>query len=520
VSELELRHRHPIHRFAGWAGLALVCILAAFIFTYFAYTRRFIVGLLSVAALVTPAVLFLVFAHEKARLWWARIMIAMLPLGLLFRFGTDQVPITPATFMFLINLFVIVFDKLQGYEGGNREPTPLRKPLGIWLVTIIFSTMVSRFAVHGMLELIPLLLSTTVYIYIRTYIHDERELESLLKAFTVGACYSLGSGYFELYKGQTYTADLSHESQSVTMYSDVFRVDGSFYGPNSFVYFSASVAILYTVMFFYWRSRRWKIFSLILAVSGVVLSIFSYSRGGVVGLAAGMLFLILALPPPSKRLKMYLVIIPLALAVVVGVTIPVIGAQSRGTGVIAVQELQQAALEARSAEEIADLISSLSRPIMWYWSFEFWKQSPIWGIGHSNFEGYFNVVMPDVFRMFGFYPRHPHNIFIYALLSTGVIGLGCLIVIVAKLTGYLIGGIRHRGTFIGYFSTAMMGIWVLTFVHGLVDAVFVLPLTMPLAGMFFFFLASSTFVMDAVKERRAREKMGLSAVPAAGTPRA
>jgi len=520
VSELELRQRHPIHRFAGWAGLALLCVLAAVSFTYFAYTYRFIIGLLAVGVLIAPAALFLVLSHEKARLWWARIMVALLPLGLLFRFGSDQVPITPATFMFLVNLFVIVLDKLQGREMASRGPTPLRKPLGICLVTIIFSTLLSRFAAHGMLELIPLLLSASVYVYIRTKIHDERELESLVKAFTVGACYSLGSGFFELYKGQTYTADLSHESQSITMYSDVFRVDGSFYGPNSFVYFSASVALLYTVMFFYWKSWRWKIFSLALAVSGVVLSIFSYSRGGVVGLAAGMLFLILALPPPKKRLKMYLVIIPLALVVVIGVTMPVIGAQSRGTGLIDPRELQQVALKAESSGEVADLISSLARPIMWYWSLEFWKNSPIWGIGHSNFEGYFNLVMPDMFRMFGFYPRHPHNIFIYALLSTGVIGLGCLIVIIAKLAGYLFGGIRHRGTFIGYFSIALMGIWVLTFVHGLVDAVFVLPLTMPLAGMFFWFLASSTFVMDAVKERRAREKMGFSTMPAEGSPEA
>ncbi|OGD78881.1 MAG: hypothetical protein A2Y64_08595 [Candidatus Coatesbacteria bacterium RBG_13_66_14] len=505
MSELELKERHPIYRFAGWAGLVLLCILVAVTFAYFAYTRRFMIGLLGVAALIVPAALFLVFAHEKARLWWARIMVALMPLGLLFRFDTGEFHLTPALFMFLVNLFVIVLDKLQGYEGEKPKPTPLAKPLGVWLVTIIFSTLVSRFAVHGVLELIPLLLASTVYVYVRLYIRDERELESLIKAFTVGACYSLGSGYFELVKGVTYTADLSRESQSITMYSDVFRVDGSFYGPNSFVYFSASCAILYGVMFFYWRKWRWKIFSLGLALSGAVLSIFTYSRGGVVGLAAGILFVILALPPPKKRRSLYLVVIPLALAVAIGVAIPVLGEQSRGTGLVDPQEMQEVAVSTESAGQVADLISSLARPIMWYWSFEFWKKSPVWGIGHSNFEGYFNLVMPDMFRMFGFYPRHPHNIFIYALLSTGLIGLACLLVIVGKLTRYTFSGIRHRGTFIGYLSIALGGVWLLTFIQGLVDAVFVLPLTLSLAGFFFFFLASSTFVMEAVKERRARE---------------
>ncbi|MCX7022524.1 MAG: O-antigen ligase family protein [bacterium] len=517
MSEIELSHRHPIQRFSGWAGLALICVLVGVTFTYFAYTYRFIIGLLASAALIAPVVLFLVFAHEKARLWWARIMVALMPLGLLFRLGNDEFYITPALFMFLINLFVIVLDKLQGYEGEKPKPTPLAKPLGIWLFTIVFSTVVSRYAVHGLLDLIPLLLASTVYVYVRLYIRDERELESLIKAFTVGACFSLGSGYFELAKGVTYTADLSHESQSVTMYSDVFRVDGSFYGPNSFVYFSASCALLYSVMFFYWRNWRWKIFSLVLAISGAVLSIFTYSRSGVVGLAAGMGFLILALVPPKKRRKLYLILIPLALAVAAGVLIPVMGAQSRGTGLVDPQELQQSTVTADSAGQVADVISSLARPIMWYWSFEFWKTSPIWGIGHSNFEGYFNLVMPDMFRMFGFYPRHPHNIFIYALLSTGLIGLGCLIVILVKLVKFTFSGIRHRGTFIGYLSIALASIWLLTFIQGMVDAVFVLPLTLPLAGFFFFFLASSTFVMDAVKERHAREKMGPSSLPADGS---
>lgn len=512
MSELELKERHPIYRFAGWAGLALLCILVAFTFSYFAYTRRFIIGLLATTALIAPAALFLVFAHEKARLWWARIMVALMPLGLFFRFGSDEFYITPALFMFLINLFVIVLDKLQGYEEKKRKPSPLSAPLGIWLVTIIFSTLVSRFAVHGVFELIPFLLASTVYVYVRLYIRDERELENLIKAFTVGACFSLGSGYFELAKGVTYTADLSHESQSV-MYMDVFRVDGSFYGPNSFVYFSASCALLYGVMFFYWRTWRWKIFSLILALSGAVLSIFTYSRGGVIGLAAGILFLILALPPPKKRLKLYLVVLPLALAVAIGVAIPVLGAQARGTGLVDPQELQQA-VSSESAGQVANLISSLARPIMWYWSFEFWKTSPLWGIGHSNFEGYFNLVMPDMFRMFGFYPRHPHNIFIYALLSTGLIGLGCLLVIIFKLTKYTFSGIRHRETFIGYLSIALGSIWLLTFIQGMVDAVFVLPLTIPLTGFFFFFLASSTFVMDAVKERLALEKGASPVTPA------
>jgi len=517
VSELELKERHPIYRFAGWAGLALLCTLVAVSFTYFAYNRRFIVGLLSVAALIAPAALFLVFAHEKARLWWARIMVALLPLGLLFRFGPDEFYFTPALFMFLINLFVIVLDKLQGREVEKPKPTPLAKPLGIWLVTIVFSTIVSRFAVHGVLELIPLLLASTVYVYVRLYIRDERELESLIKAFTVGACYSLGSGYFELAKGVTYTADLSHESQSVNMYADVFRVDGSFFGPNSFVYFSASCTLLYGVMFFYWRKWRWKIFALVLAISGAVLSIFTYSRGGVVGLAAGLLFLVLALPPPKKRKKMYLVLIPIALVVAAAVAIPVMGEQARGTGLVDPQELQQVSVSSESAGQMANLISSLARPIMWYWSLEFWKNSPIWGIGHSNFEGYFNLIMPDMFRMFGFYPRHPHNIFIYALLSTGLIGLGCLIFIVVKLTRFTFSGIRHRGTFIGYLSIALGSLWLLTFIQGMVDAVFVLPLTIPLAGFFFFFLASSTFVMDAVKERLALEKGASREAPAEGS---
>jgi len=514
VSELELKERHPIYRFAGWAGLALLCILVAFTFTYFAYTRRFMIGLLATAALIAPAALFLVFAHEKARLWWARILVALMPLGLLFRFGSDEFYFTPALFMFLINLFVIVLDKLQGYEGEKPKPTPLSKPLGIWLVTIIFSTLVSRFAVHGVLELIPLLLASTVYVYVRLYIRDERELESLIKAFTVGACYSLGSGYFELIKGVTYTADLSHESQSISMYADVFRVDGSFYSPNSFVYFSASCALLYSVMFFYWRNWRWKVFSLVLALSGAVLSIFTYSRGGVFGLAAGILFLTLALPPPKKRLKLYLVVVPLALAVALCVTIPVLG--SRGAGLVDPQELQQVVVSTESAGQVADITSSLARPIMWYRSFEFWMNSPVWGIGHSNFEGYFNPVMPYMFRMFGFYPRHPHNIFIYALLSTGLIGLGCLITIVVKLSRYTLGGIRHRGTFIGYLSIALGSIWLLTFIQGMVDAIFVLPLTIPIAGSFFLFLASSTFVMDAVKERLALEKTTSRETPAIG----
>jgi putative inorganic carbon (HCO3(-)) transporter len=506
VSELELKHRHPIYRFAGWAGLALLCTLVAVTFVFFSYYSGLFAGLLAPCGLIAPAALFLFFGLERARLWWARIMVALLPMGLIFQFGSKEFPITLALLIFLINLFVIAFDKLYGYTGERRGPTPLRRPLGIWLVTIIFSTLVSRFALHGILELIPLLLAATVYVYVRLYVKDERELESLIKAFTVGACFSLGSGVYELYKGVTYTANLSRESQTMTMYSDVFRIDGSFFGPNSFVFFSGSAGLLYAVMFFYWRDWRWKLFSLALAVTGFVLSIFTYSRGGIVGLAAGAFFLLLALPPPKKRLRLYLLIIPLALALVAVVTLPVIGAQARGTGLVSPQELERILIESPTPAKIADAISSLSRPIMWVRSLEFWRTSPIWGIGHSNFEGWFNVVMPKMFHYFGFYPRHPHNIFIYALLSTGIIGLACLLVIIAKLTNYLFGGIRHRGSFIGYLSIALVSIWILIFVHGLVDAVFVLPLTLSIAGIFFLYLSMSTFVMDAVKRRRALEK--------------
>ncbi len=507
MSELELKHRHPVYRYAGWAGLALLCVLVAITFVYFSYYSGLFVGLLAPFGLIAPAALFVFFSLEKARLWWARVMVALLPMGLIFQFGSKDFPITLALFFFLINFFVIILDKLGGYTGERRGPTPLRKPLGIWLVTIIFSTLVSRFAINGILDLIPLLLASTVYVYVRLYIKDERELESLIKAFTVGACFSLFSGLFELYKGVTYTANLSRESLTISMYSGVFRIDGSFFGPNSFVFFTGSVGLLYGVMFFYWKNWRWKLFSLVLSITACVLSVFTYSRGGIVGLAAGLLFLILALPPPKKRLRLYLIVIPLALVVVVGVTIPVIGAQARGTGIISSQVLEKVQLESLTPAQIADIISALSRPIMWVNSIEFWKTSPIWGIGHGNFEGWFNEVMPKMFHYFGFYPRHPHNLFVYALLSTGIIGLGCLMVIIVKLTGYLFGGVRHRKTFIGYLSIALISIWILIFTHGLVDAVFVLPLTLSLAGIFFLFLGMSTFVMDAVKKRRELEKV-------------
>jgi len=65
VSELELKQHHPIHRFAGWAGLALLCVLAAVSFTYFAYTYRFIIGLLAVGVLIAPAALFLVLSTRR-----------------------------------------------------------------------------------------------------------------------------------------------------------------------------------------------------------------------------------------------------------------------------------------------------------------------------------------------------------------------------------------------------------------------------------------------------------------------
>jgi len=505
--QFTLFSRNGLKKSLGLLGVLALSLLAAMVFVTVAYSGNILLGFVSGLALLMPIGVLIFFSEAKFRTWWGRANVALLPMGLIVKLDVGAVAVNFALFIFFINLLIILTDKLVGTPRNPKRKSFIRLPLLIWFAVIVLSTALSRQPYYGFMDLIPLLLAASVFAYLRNYVQDEKEVERLIKFFAIGVGYALLIGLLEIQSGHLY-GPLFRQSNITADFGADLRTTGPFDNANSFAYFAGVGALFFAPLFFYWKDWKWKLVSVGFFLSGILLVVNTFSRGGLIGFAGGLVFMLLALAPPKKKLTIWMIIIPMVLgAGVVYLSSGVGGKRSLSVSMDNIQGSIQQAMITGDETALNDIISFAARPIIWINALSFWSESPLIGIGHHNFLFRFRAVAPDILSTIVYMITHTHNILINTLTEEGLIGLGCLIAIIIQLLRYLIGGIRHRRTMIGYLAIGLAAVFVHIFTHGLIDSIFVIGSHSVEAGIFFLMLAFSSFVADAVKTRREKEKL-------------
>jgi putative inorganic carbon (HCO3(-)) transporter len=505
--QIALLTKNGLKKTLGWLGVLALSLVAALVFVTVAYAGNVLLGFVSGLALLMPIGVIIFFSEAKFRVWWGRANVALLPMGLIVKFELGVVAVNFALFIFFINLLIIITDKLLGTPRSPRRRSFIHWPLLIWFAVIILSTALSRQPYYGFMDLIPLLLAGSVFAYLRNYVESEEEVERLIKFFAVGVGYALLIGLMEVQTGHLY-GPLFRQSNITADFGTDLRATGPFDNANSYAYFAGIGALFFAPLFFHWKDWKWKLVSVGFFLSGTLLVINTFSRGGLIGFAGGLVFMLLALAPPGKKLVIWMIIIPMVLgAGVVFLTSGVGGKRSLGVSMENIEGSIQTAMLTGDEEALNDIISFAARPIIWINALSFWSESPLIGIGHHNFLFRFHAVAPDILSTILYMITHTHNIFINTLTEEGLIGLGCLIAIIIQLLRYLIGGIRHRRTMISYLAIGLAAVFVHIFTHGLIDSIIVIGGHSVETGIFFLMLAFSSFVADAVKKRRQQEKL-------------
>lgn len=174
--------------------------------------------------------------------------------------------------------------------------------------------------------------------------------------------------------------------------------------------------------------------------------LFSYSRGGWLGAAIGIVALLIVLGTATVRRKKWV----LALAAAI-----VLLAATVSVALRAVQHEPPERSFARHAASIASVGTgtAATRLTIWPRTLRLVEQRPFLGFGPETFRGQFMPVRGDRIVALEGTARwdRPHNSLLYLATSTGLIGLGCYLGFLASV---LVWVLRARGKSLGAFGLA------------------------------------------------------------------
>lgn len=191
-------------------------------------------------------------------------------------------------------------------------------------------------------------------------------------------------------------------------------------------------------------SFRWKALILISMSCSLYASFLSQARGAWIAIPVGMLIVMFALIKHAKFKLSHVVII---LAVLVT------GVFFTPAGNILEERYRQAVDEVRLFVDSGDVTTSNGgRLALWDLSIQVWKSSPLLGTGPGDFDNDLKVYQENNIYKDMDVHSSVHNIYLQALVSTGLIGFIVLLFALVLLPLWYFGTCIRNGISFGYYG--------------------------------------------------------------------
>lgn len=413
----------------GWAAALAVAGVVAFAPPLVAGVA--VVGLIAAALLVVRPV------------WGAYGLVLSVPVqkAVSYDAGPIEVTVTQA-------LFVVVLGVWWAWLAVRNDRRLVLTPVGValffYFMALVLSVMVTTSLPMSLAELSRWLVAILAYVIIVNSVGTRREMNVLIGVMLI-------SGMFEALLGlvQAYTG-IGPESFSVE--GGLTRAYGTIGAPNSFAgYLNMSLPLALALTAYLWgrwaSARRaapylerpsfvtWRRLWRPLMMSLVAFTLFwtlltTLSRGAWIGLAFGVLAMVLALGKRAAGAIGLLALVALAL-----VGLGLIGAlPAPVTERVGLLLSQLSIFDPRGVSPNPENFAVVERMVHWYAAGNMFLSSPWLGVGVGNF----NVL----FVQFGvqgwnYSAGHAHNYYLHALAETGIVGLSFYVVML--LTALTVG---------------------------------------------------------------------------------
>jgi O-antigen ligase len=359
---------------------------------------------------------------------------------------------------------LVIFIELIFYDSFEYNVTPIGNIL--FLLLSIF-TIRTVFSVDrsGSIRDFVLNVGSIVFIFLWTQLKIDREKFRKIVYFLLFTAFLSG-----LYGIVQYIIGVPMESGWVDPNSGIeTRVFATFENPNIFAeYLIMIIPVGYAVML---REKKFKNRILTLGMGGAIFAslLFTFSRGGWLGAAAGaFLFLFM------YQLSMLLKFIPVAL---MGLMILPASILSR---IASIGSLQDA--------------SNFYRMQIWEKSVEIIKDYPLTGVG-LGFNSFRKISAKYITEAD---PYHAHNTYLELAVEVGIIGLAMVIFLGLKMMGM----VHHILKVDKYNGVLMLGFFaglISLMVHGMAEHVLYNP---KIILLFWFYVGCINSIYAGVKKER------------------
>jgi O-antigen ligase len=359
---------------------------------------------------------------------------------------------------------LVIFIELIFYDSFEYNVTPIGNILFLLLSIFTIRTVLSVDR-SGSIRDFVLNVGSIVFIFLWTQLKIDKEKFRKIVYFLLFTAFLSG-----LYGIVQYIIGVPMESGWVDPNSGIeTRVFATFENPNIFAeYLIMIIPVGYAVML---REKKFKNRILTLGMGGAIFAslLFTFSRGGWLGAAAGaFLFLFM------YQLSMLLKFIPVAL---MGLMILPASILSR---IASIGSLQDA--------------SNFYRMQIWEKSVEIIKDYPLTGVG-LGFNSFRKISAKYITEAD---PYHAHNTYLELAVEVGIIGLAMVIFLGLKMMGM----VHHILKVDKYNGVLMLGFFaglISLMVHGMAEHVLYNP---KIILLFWFYVGCINSIYAGVKKER------------------
>jgi O-antigen ligase len=160
--------------------------------------------------------------------------------------------------------------------------------------------------------------------------------------------------------------------------------------------------------------------------------------------------------------------------------------------------------DASSMTLTAENFAAVERMAHWQTGLAMWESAPLLGIGAGNFDARYRefAVHPTLIHSRG----HAHNYFIHALAETGIAGLLAYLTLLGTAVAISIRAWRSPDSLARAIGVGALGMTAALMLHGLVENLHVLNISVQIAAVWGLAAVASTWV--AADEREATRKYG------------
>ncbi len=325
-------------------------------------------------------------------------------------------------------------------------------PMGLIICISILSMLKSVNISLSIFAIVQMLNVFLLFFYIANNVRTEKEYQFILYILFLTLFFEIGIGYFQYFMNKfvdlSIFSDTEKSSTRELGARKIVTVYGTLTGDARFGDYLSLMLFLVLGSVISKIKLYKRIIFIPLFAAGVMLLIFTFSRGAWIGFGSGLfLFLLLKMIFNLKNPKMY---ISLLLFVSIALTVTFV--------------FKDLIMERFYGEDYG---SAESRIPMMQIGFEIIKKNPFFGIGINNYVGVMALYDPTGLSYVWHHPVH--NVFIQLTAEIGIFGLITFLWIIAVIYKVCIQSISKSSEFYQNQLTGLIAGITAVLIHGLVN---------------------------------------------------